>query len=189
MRTDVSFLSTGLPRPLWTALLVTASLGLTLGFACAVPFAAFASIAALTMPRRDALLAVGLVWLANQVVGFAVLHYPFDAETLAWGAALLGVALAAALSAHAFAARFLALPRLGLALLAFLPAFAAYEGLLFIISMAAQSGVEDYTLAIVARILALNAAAFLGLLTVSRLSAAFTIRPGAARHTLPAREA
>jgi hypothetical protein len=31
------------------------------------------------MPRKDALLLIGLVWLANQAVGFSVLHYPLTA--------------------------------------------------------------------------------------------------------------
>ncbi|MDQ6867846.1 MAG: hypothetical protein M3178_05420 [Pseudomonadota bacterium] len=72
-------------RPLWIALLVGASVAFSLGFACAVPLAAFAAIAALTLSRRDAFALVGAVWLANQIAGFAVHHYPVTASTLAWG--------------------------------------------------------------------------------------------------------
>jgi hypothetical protein len=75
-------------RPLWIAVLVVASVVFSLGFACAVPIAAFAAIAALTLSRRDAFSLVGAVWLANQIAGFAVHHYPVTASTLAWGAGL-----------------------------------------------------------------------------------------------------
>ena len=74
-------------RPLWIALLVVASVVFSLGFACAVPLAAFAAIAALTLSRRDAFALVGAVWLANQIAGFTLLHYPMDPSTFAWGAA------------------------------------------------------------------------------------------------------
>lgn len=80
-------------RPIWIALLVIAGIAFSLGFACATPFAAFAAAAALTMNRRDAMLLVGLVWLANQGVGFGVLHYPWTVDCLAWGAGLGIVAL------------------------------------------------------------------------------------------------
>jgi hypothetical protein len=48
----------------------------------------FAAIAALSMPRKDALLLIGLVWLANQAVGFSVLHYPLTPNCFAWASAL-----------------------------------------------------------------------------------------------------
>ena len=80
-------------RPLWIVLLVVASVVFSPGFACAVPIAAFAAIAALTLSRRDAFSLVGAAWLANQIAGFAVHHYPATASTLAWGAALGAVAL------------------------------------------------------------------------------------------------
>ena len=63
-------------RPIWIALLVIASIAFSLGFACATPFAAFAAAAALTMNRRDAMLLVGLVWLANQGVKMACCIIP-----------------------------------------------------------------------------------------------------------------
>ena len=86
-------------RPIWIALLVIASIAFSLGFACATPFAAFAAAAALTMNRRDTMLLVGLVWLANQGVGFGVLH-PWTADCLAWGVGLGIVALLSALGAE-----------------------------------------------------------------------------------------
>jgi hypothetical protein len=106
MQTQSLALSTGWRRPLWIALLAAASVAFTLGFACAAPLAAFAAIAALSMPRKDALLLIGLVWLANQAVGFSVLHYPWTADCFAWGIGLGIVALLATLGAAWTAERF-----------------------------------------------------------------------------------
>ena len=62
---------------------------------------------------------------------------------------------------------------------AFLSAFGVYEGLLFISSMIFQNGIADYAPAIVGRIFAINAVAFIGLLVVNRLgvSAGLAVEP------------
>jgi hypothetical protein len=156
---------------LWIALLVLASVVFSLGFACAVPLAAFATIAALTFSRRDALLLVGGVWLANQIAGFTILHYPLLPSTFAWGAALGAVALASTLAALCVKDRF---PQGGggaIAAAAFLAAFAVYEGSLFAISLAFGSGVSNFAPSIVRRILAINVAAFAALFLIHRLGA------------------
>jgi hypothetical protein len=113
-------------KPLWIAFLALASLVFSLGFACAVPLAAFAAIAALTLSRRDAFALVGAVWLANQIAGFAIHHYPLEPSTFAWGAALGTVALASTL-----AALWAKGSRTGwtFAVAAFLAAFTVYEGI------------------------------------------------------------
>ncbi len=85
-------------HPLWLGLLVGTSLVFSLGLACAVPLAAFAAAAALSLSRRDALLLILLVWAANQLVGFTLLDYPWTASTFAWGAALGIVAVLATLA-------------------------------------------------------------------------------------------
>jgi hypothetical protein len=160
-------------------LLVAASIAFSLGFACATPFAAFAAAAALTMNRRDAMLLIALVWLANQGVGFGVLHYPRTADSLAWGVGLGIVALLSALGAEFGAKRIIALNGILASTVAFLSAFGVYEGLLFISSMIFQNGIADYAPAIVGRIFAINAVAFIGLLVVNRLgvSAGLAVEP------------
>jgi len=155
-------------RPLWLALLVASSVIFTLGFACAVPLAAFAGVAALTLPRRQALLLIVAVWLANQVVGFAMLSYPWDAETLAWGGALGIVALIATAAAQAAAPRLLHAGTAVAALGAFAAAFSVYEGALFVISVMVGA-TADFTPAIVAWILAMNVGAMVGLMLLHRL--------------------
>jgi len=169
MPTATPALSLGIWPYAWIAILVFASVALSLGLACAMPFAALAAVAALTLPRRDALLLVGLTWLANQAVGFAVLHYPWTADTLAWGFVLLVVSILATLGAGLCKTRVGALPKIFVALMVFLSAFAIYEGLLFMVSVVAGSGTGAFEPEIVARIFSINAAACAVLLAASRL--------------------
>jgi hypothetical protein len=171
-------------RPLWIALLVVASVGFSLGFACAVPFAAFAAIAALTLSRRDAFALVGAVWLANQIAGFAVHHYPVTASTLAWGARLGAVALLSTLAAQ-WVKDHLAQGHMVAAIAGFLAAFAVYEGSLFGISLALASGISNYAPSIVWRIFAINTAAFAALFLLHRLGVFAVL---AKEPRLPARE-
>ncbi|WFT78262.1 MULTISPECIES: hypothetical protein [unclassified Methylobacterium] len=56
--------------------------------ACATPFAAFATWAALRLPRRAGLLLITAVWLTNQAVGFGLHGYPLDPSTIGWGLAI-----------------------------------------------------------------------------------------------------
>ena len=56
-------------RIAWIVFLTGASLAFSYVFACAAPFAALATLAALNLRRPDAFILTGLVWLANQAVG------------------------------------------------------------------------------------------------------------------------
>jgi hypothetical protein len=158
-------------HPLWLGLLVAASVVFSLGLACAVPLAAFAAAAALSLSRRDALLLILLVWLANQLVGFTVLDYPWTASTFAWGAALGIVAILATLAGQSIARRFRNPARAVTSAATLLVAFAVYEAVLFAISATLLGGTENYTAAIQGRIFAINAAAFVGLLMLNHLAA------------------
>jgi hypothetical protein len=158
-------------HPLWLAFLVGASVVFSLGLACAVPLAAFAAAAALSLPRGDALVLILLVWLANQLVGFTLLDYPWTASTFAWGAALGIVAILATLAGHWMARRSMKASR-GLTFPAtFLIAFGVYEAGLFAIATTFLGGTEIYTAAIQGRIFAINAVAFVGLLALNHLAA------------------
>jgi hypothetical protein len=164
--------SLGLRHAIWLALLVAASLVFTLGFACAVPFAAFGAAAAMTLNRRDALLLSAAAWLTNQIVGFTWLGYPWMADTFAWGIALGAVAILATVAAQAIVRRLDGHGAVVVALASFVGAFVAYEGGLFVVAATLLGGTEDYTFAIVSRILEINAAAFAGLLVLHRLAIA-----------------
>ena len=87
------------------ALLTTSCALASFALACATPFAAFAVIAAATLALRPALLAVAGAWLVNQTIGFAALHYPIEASTMAWGLAIGAGTLAATAVASAMLQR------------------------------------------------------------------------------------
>lgn len=180
MQHELSSMPTGWRHHLWLALLVAASVAFSLAFACAVPFAAFAAAAALTLSRWNALLLIGAVWLANQIVGYVVLGYPWTANSLAWGIALGFVAVLATLAARGAALRFGGAGRVAVPLATFLAAFAVYEGALFAVAVAMLGGTEDFTPAIIGRIFAINAVATVGLFVLNRVAAVvgFVAAPG-----------
>jgi len=155
---------------LWPSLLVAASLMFSLGLACATPLAAFAAAVALTSSRRDALVLILSVWLANQFVGFTVLGYPWTASTFAWGVALGAAAVLATLAGQWTAGRSADAARVVGFLLTALAAFAAYEAALFVVAVTLLGGTEDFTAAILGWIFVINAAAFVGLLVLHRLA-------------------
>jgi hypothetical protein len=166
---DTTFARRGWRQWSWLALLLAASLGFTLGFACAVPFAAFGAVAAITLRRRDALLLTVALWLVNQIIGFTVLHYPWDTMTFAWGAILGGIAVLSTVAAQMTIRRRGAVVT---AVASFAAAFIAYEGGLYLISATVMGGTENFAAAIVLRIFEINAAAFVCLLAVALLFAA-----------------
>lgn len=150
------------------AMLAASSVALTLGFACALPLAAFATISALLFQPRAAVGAVLTVWLMNQIIGFSFLHYPTDPRTIAWGFALGAIGLLS------LGAAFLVLSRLGGfvgMLVSFVAAFIVYEGAIYIVCVASGTGVGSFTAPIVTRIFLINAAAFGGLLAARELLA------------------
>jgi len=136
--------------PLFCFVLLTAACALaSLAFACATPFAAFAVVAAATLPLQSALLVTAAAWLVNQGIGFGFLHYPVDAGTVVWGF-VIG---AAALSATGAAVAMLRLmQRVGTVVAlstALVGAYVAYELVLF---AATPFLGGDFTAAIVGRL-------------------------------------
>ena len=150
----------------WVMLLVVVSIAMTLGFACVAPFAGFAAFAALTLPRREGLLAVLGIWLANQMAGFLFLHYPLTIECCAWGVAL-GLAIALSLAAARFAgARLASSGAAAAGIAAFAAAFAAHQLFLLLTAAAVLGGLEDFAMRVELQALAINGGCFVGLLAV-----------------------
>jgi len=150
---------TGAARIAWPLIL---SLGAFLGSwatACIFPFAGFAAASALTTDLRRAAVAMFGVWALNQGVGYTLLHYPTDANTVAWGLAI-GLGAFAALFAARAAAR---LP--GGLIAAPVAGFLAYEGLLFAIAHV-LGGLETFSAEIVMQIARNDAMWFAGLMAV-----------------------
>jgi hypothetical protein len=154
---------------LWVGLIGIASIVLSRAFACATPFAALATLAAFTLRGREAVALVLFVWVANQVVGFGLLHYPWTVPTLAWGAAI-GVAALGGLGASREVAR-LTKPASWVAWpVALVAAFAAYEFILFATTWLLSSGSGAFAAMVVLRIFTINAVALGLLLGVHRLT-------------------
>jgi hypothetical protein len=167
-------------RLLWIGLLTVATLLVTGVFACAVPFAALAALAAFDTERRDGLLLIGAVWLANQVYGFAVLGYPHEAQTYYWGLTMGLGAVAAYYAARTVVAA-LAPKGALLALVAALPvAFAAYEGVIYLGTRVLSHGEGAFNTGVVAYVALVEVVAFLALLITHRLAvAAGLVEPNA----------
>jgi hypothetical protein len=138
--------------PIFCFALLTISCALaSFALACATPFAAFAVVAAATLPLRPALLVATGAWLVNQTIGFGALHYPIDASTIAWGF-VIGVAALAATAASVVVLRALPMNRGPLMLaLTLVCAYAAYELVLFA-ATPFLGGKGAFTVAIVARL-------------------------------------
>jgi hypothetical protein len=155
----------------WLALLVVAISAFSFVAACATPFAAFAAVAALTLSRGDAFRITVALWLADQIVGYAIHGYPWTPESFAWGAAIGAAALLATWTARWTVTRLQAAVPLTRALSALLGAFAVYEAALLAVAASGLGGTESFTLRIVTRILAVNVVAFVGLYGLHRVGA------------------
>jgi hypothetical protein len=128
-------------------------------------------VAALTLSRGDAFRITVALWLADQIVGYAIHGYPRTPETFAWGAAIGAAALLATWTARWAVTRLAAAAPLTRALSALLGAFAVYEATLLAVAASGLGGTESFTLGIVTRILAVNAVAFVGLYGLHRVGA------------------
>lgn len=150
-------------------LLTGAATAFSFVFACATPFAALATVAALTMERRDAVVTILLAFAVNQAVGFGFLDYPQDASTIAWGAGI-GVAALASLFAAAHGGRLAA--RGGLVATwigAFATAFLAWQLALYAAGLMIGTGMGGFRAEIVFWVFQLNAVALVALIAVHYL--------------------
>lgn len=176
-------------RTAWGVTLVAASIICSCGFACAAPLAAFAAATALTRNRREAVALLLVVFLANQAIGFAALHYPWEATTVGWGIAL-GLASIAALFGAAWAKeRLSATAPVFRVSVGFLAAFAIFEGILLAAAVLAGSGFGAFAPLVVARIFAINVAAFVALMALRQLAVSaglFKIAPASSAAKGPA---
>src|SRR5262249_40156303 len=141
-------------------------------FTCVTPFAAFGVIAATAVSRRTALWLTGGLWLANQAAGVAVLHYPWDGSTVAWGVAI-GAAAALGTPAARAALRRVAWPATPLAAFAaFVAAFAAYELALYAVAVSVLGGASAFAPSVVGQVLLINGVTLVGLYGLDQIVAA-----------------
>jgi len=153
---------------IWLVILALAGLGGSLIISCVTPFAALAIALAGTVRLTLALRAITAIWLANQFVGFAFLHFPRTPNTFLWGVAIGGATLLSTLIASSVLkrARFSSTAtRLGLA---FLLVYAIYEVSLFAVALV-LGGSETFLPAIIAQIGLVNLAWLAGLVALNEL--------------------
>jgi len=186
MKADIlSFRSNDESQPIrtaaWIVIVITATIALSLSYACATPLAAVAALAGVHMKRHEGTWLVLTAWLANQLVGYYVLHYPRTWDSFAWGAAIGIASLLAALGARR-AARRTRSPVLS-SLTTFLVAFLIYEGALFAATAVLPSSAEAFSLPVIARILGINVCAVVGLAAIRWLAVKIGLQPhGFAEH-------
>jgi hypothetical protein len=157
----------------WVAAIAGLSVFLSLYFACVTPFVALAAVSAVVLPARMAAASVFLAWLANQLVGYLVLDYPQDWDSYAWGL-VIAIAAYASLYAAMSVLRFRANTAFTL-VTAFFLGFAVYEATLFAATAVLASGEGAFSLPVILQVLAINAAAVIGLLALHAAASAARI--------------
>ncbi len=153
-------------RALWIALIVAGGTCLSVFFACATPFAALATLAALKLRRRDAITVVGLMWLANQAIGYGFIGYPWTWDSAAWGLAIGASAGFAILVARALST---ARPAPLAVSLPFMAAFAAFELGLYIAGFVLPESDGAFSASVVWHVFLINAVVLCGLMAIDQL--------------------
>ena len=153
-------------RALWTVLIVTSGICLSTFFACATPFAALATLAVLKLARRDAVVVVGLMWLANQAIGYGFLGYPWTWDSAAWGLAIGASAYLAILAARGLST---ARPAPLAVSLPFVAAFAAFESGLYVAGFVLPGAEGAFSASVVGHVFLINAVTICGLMVAYQL--------------------
>jgi hypothetical protein len=162
----------------WGGTLTVVTVASTLAVACGTPFAALATLAALYLPRRDAFVLIVVNWLANQAIGFGLLHYPLNGDSYQVGISLGIAALLSALSAMLAQGALRNVATAARTLGSFAAAFVTYEAAFFILSPAGNRA--DFAAAIVLYIFYVNAIALLALLLLQAVATALGFIPSRA---------
>jgi hypothetical protein len=154
-------------RAFWTVLIVASGTCLSPFFACVTPFAALATLAALKLTRYGAIVVVCLVWLANQVIGYTLLHYPWTWNSPAWGLAIgasagLAILAARALSTTQPAPLAVSLP--------FMAGFAVFEFGLYIAKFLLPGSNGAFNASVVWHVFLINAVALCGLMAIEQVT-------------------
>jgi hypothetical protein len=156
-------------RFVWGGILTVLTVASTLGVACGTPFAALATLAALFLPRRDAFVLITVNWLANQAIGFGLLHYPLNWDCYRGGIDLGIAALLSTMAAMLAQGALRNVATTVRAIGSFAVAFVAYEGSLFLVSPAGSGA--DFAASVVLYIFYINAVALVGLLLLQATAA------------------
>ncbi len=160
---------------IWGAVLVGFGVIFSGLLACAMPFAAFAAVAAFTLPRRAAFGVMAGVWAVNQAIGFGLQSYPLDMPTLAWSGVFAFTCAACVLTSQWVQAHVNmgAVAKIAFALCA---SFCVYEAVLYSASHV-LGGVENFTLAVQGAIFVQHLLAGAGLLVLNAVGEITQLKP------------
>ena len=156
---------------IWMLILALAAVAATVALSCVTPFAALAVALAGTVGLRASLRVMIAVWLANQVIGFGLFHFPRTPDTFLMGIAIGGAAVMGTIAAWVILNRMRARPvllRLGIALLG---SFAVYE-LAMLVAVVFLGDLETFAPATVAQLGLINALSFVGMIALNEALAA-----------------
>jgi hypothetical protein len=169
----------------WGSILTVLTVASTLAVACGTPFAALAALAALFLPRKDAFALIAVNWLANQAIGFGLLHYPHNWDCYRGGINLGVAALLSTMAAMLARGALRSLAATVKAIGSFAVAFVAYEAALFVLSPAGSRA--DFAAPVVLYIFYVNAFAFVALLLLQISAAALGLisSPASIRAAVP----
>jgi hypothetical protein len=154
----------------WIALLTAATFLGSFVFACATPFAALGALSALKMRKRDAFALTGVNWLVNQIVGYGFLHYPVDAYSITWGAAIGVAAMLATAAAIGTVSIARALPWAVSAVATFAVAVGVYELALFAVTAVSPAEADAFSMQTVLYVVQVDGIAFAGLLVLQGIA-------------------
>lgn len=154
-------------RPTWIMLIVGSAVTLSTFFACVTPFAALATVAALKLAWRDRLMVLGLLWLANQAVGYLYLNYPWTWDSAAWGVA---IGLSTGVAAIAAGSLATARPAPLAVSLPFVAAFAGFELTLYSAGFILPGSAGAFSTRIVGNIFLVNATTLCALMILYQLT-------------------
>ncbi|MBL0923834.1 MAG: hypothetical protein IBJ12_05110 [Sphingomonadaceae bacterium] len=170
---------TNMTSPKWTAgqfswplSLASSTVVGSLLLACVFPFASFAALAALTMTPRRGLVLVTAAWALNQATGFFLMSFPWEAQAVGHGIAILAATLAATVVARAVieVVRGPVALRAGAALLS---AFCVHQ-LLLRAYASVGGGAENFSAEIVAGVAVNDVIWFTGLLALRMIMVRFS---------------
>jgi len=156
---------------IWLLILTLSAVGVTVALSCVTPFAALAVALAGTVGLSASLRVMTVVWLANQVIGFGLFHFPRTVETVVIGIVIGAAAVAGTIAAWAVLNRMRFSPVLLRLSVALVVSFGIYE-LALVAPVVFLGELETFRPAIVAELGLVNAVSLAGIIALNEILAA-----------------
>lgn len=168
-------------QQLWLGLLVVGALASSYIFACATPFAALATAAALTLNRTQGVVFILATWLANQLIGYGILGYPQDAYSFTWGAVIGAAALVSLGAARITASRLTGLSEWMRISTCFAASLIASQLFMYAAALTPLGGIEGFSSEIIREVVTINAVAMVAIYAFNLLAVSVGLLPAAAK--------